>query len=419
MEASLEDQSSPNTPHNPNTNHTQNANQYLNLHSHNNPFRLDTGDNPAIILVTDLLTGDNYAIWSRAMRRALRAKNKLAFITGTISQPTDQEDPLFDLFERCNDMVVSWLQNSISNSIRSSIAFVDSARDIWLDLQDRFSHQNGPRIYQLRKSLANLSQETDPVSVYYGKLKTLWDETLIYDPIPSCSCGTMKTISERYQRDCVFQFLMGLNDSYSPIRDQIMLLDPIPTITRVFSIIQQQERQHQLTSNSTQHDAMAFAIRKPSSFTTKFPSHSKYKKERTYCTHCKITGHTLETCFKVGNTEAPICSHCKFTGYTVEKCYKLNGYPPGHKLFTKSRSSHVLAAQSISTPATNIADISDTRIGLTKDQYNQLMALLPPGTSTTAQTSSRLHTPPTSHISGISYCLNAHTHTTSSSHPIP
>jgi hypothetical protein len=32
------------------------------------------------------------------------------------------------------------------------------------------------------------------MSVYYGKLKTLWDETLIYDPIPSCSCGIMKTI---------------------------------------------------------------------------------------------------------------------------------------------------------------------------------------------------------------------------------
>ena len=86
----------------------------------------------------------------------------------------------------------------------------------------------------------------------------------------------MKTISERYQRDCVFQFLMGLNDSYSPIQDQIMLFGPIPIITRVLSIIQQQECQHQLTSNSTQYNAMAFAIRKPSSFPAKFPSHSRF-----------------------------------------------------------------------------------------------------------------------------------------------
>jgi hypothetical protein len=143
------------------------------------------------------------------MQRALYAKNKLTFITETINQPTDQENPLFYLFERCNDMVVSWLQNSISNSIRSNIAsisnsirsniaFVDNAQNIWLDLQDRFSHQNSPHIYHLKKTLANLSQENDTVSVYYGKLKTLWDETLIYDPIPPCNCGAMKIISHRY-----------------------------------------------------------------------------------------------------------------------------------------------------------------------------------------------------------------------------
>jgi len=55
MKDSLEDQSSPNTPHNSNTNHAPNANQYLNLKNPSNPFRLDTGNNPAIILVTDLL----------------------------------------------------------------------------------------------------------------------------------------------------------------------------------------------------------------------------------------------------------------------------------------------------------------------------------------------------------------------------
>jgi hypothetical protein len=89
----------------------------------------------------------------------------------------------------------------------------------------------------LKKTLANLSQENDTISVYYGKLKTIWDEILIYNPIPSCNYGAMKIMSDRYQRDYVFQFLMGLNDSYSPIWDQIMLLDPIPTIARVFSII--------------------------------------------------------------------------------------------------------------------------------------------------------------------------------------
>ncbi|KAF5464279.1 hypothetical protein F2P56_014367 [Juglans regia] len=171
------------------------------------------------------------------MRRALRAKNKIGFINGNLLQPTDSMDPLFDLWERCNDMVVSWIQNSVSPSIKSSVVFVDDAKEIWQDLQDRFSQQNGPRIFQLKKALASLLQEHDSVSIYYGKLKTLWDELSIYDPISVCNCGTMKTLLDRYQRDCVLQFLTGLHDSYSPIRDQIMLMDPIPSVTKVFSLI--------------------------------------------------------------------------------------------------------------------------------------------------------------------------------------
>ncbi|XP_041021237.1 uncharacterized protein LOC121262713 [Juglans microcarpa x Juglans regia] len=144
--------------------------KYLNLTDPSNQFRLDNGDNPTVVLVTDLLTSENYPTWSRAMKRALRAKNKICFITGSISPPIDPDDPLLDLWERCNDMVVSWLQNSISLSIRSSVAFVDNAHDLWLDLHDRFSHQNGPRIYQLKKTLASLQQDSDTTCYQYTSM---------------------------------------------------------------------------------------------------------------------------------------------------------------------------------------------------------------------------------------------------------
>ncbi|GMH16025.1 hypothetical protein Nepgr_017866 [Nepenthes gracilis] len=134
-----------------------------------NPFRLEIGDNPAITLVTDLLTVDNYATWSRAMRRALRAKNKLQFIEGTVHKPSDSNDPLFEIWGRCNDMVVSWIQNSVSPSIKSSVVFVDDACEIWNELRDRFTQQNGPRIFQLKKLLASLLQEQDSVSTYYER----------------------------------------------------------------------------------------------------------------------------------------------------------------------------------------------------------------------------------------------------------
>ncbi|XP_042980230.1 uncharacterized protein LOC122310402 [Carya illinoinensis] len=133
------------------------TNQYTNLADPQNPYRLETSDNPGTILVTDLLHAENFSTWSRSLQRALCAKNKIGFLNGTLNQPSDPTDPLFDLWDRCNDMVVSWIQNSISLPLHSSVAFVDNAHDIWTELQERFSPQNGPRIYELKKTLANLS----------------------------------------------------------------------------------------------------------------------------------------------------------------------------------------------------------------------------------------------------------------------
>ncbi|XP_031252815.1 uncharacterized protein LOC116110735 [Pistacia vera] len=130
----VEQSSSPNPNPNPPNPRAINMFRYLNLSDPGNPFRLDNGNNPAVILVTNLLNTDNYITWLRAMRRALRAKNKLGFISGDIPKPIDPTDPLLELWECCNDMVVSWIQNSITSSIKSSVVFVDDSRDIWLDL---------------------------------------------------------------------------------------------------------------------------------------------------------------------------------------------------------------------------------------------------------------------------------------------
>lgn len=38
-------------------------------------------------------------------------------------------------------------------------------------------------------------------------------------------------------------FLMGLNDSYATVRAQILLMEPIPPINKVFSLLIHKERQ--------------------------------------------------------------------------------------------------------------------------------------------------------------------------------
>ncbi|XP_022876947.1 uncharacterized protein LOC111395178 [Olea europaea var. sylvestris] len=238
------------------------SNPFFNFIDVTNPYRLDHGDNPSISLVPELLTVDNFTTWSRVVCRALRAKNNLGFISGAVTKPTSPDDPLFEAWERCNDLLTSWVQNSISPSIKSSIALMDDAAVLWDELKERFTQQNGPRIFQLKKALAGLQQEQDSVSVYYGKLKSIWDELNVFDPLPDCTCEKLTALTNRYQRDCVIQFLMCLNDSYANSRDQILLLDPLPSIGKVLSMIQQQEMQHLMLSNLQSPDMMALASRK-------------------------------------------------------------------------------------------------------------------------------------------------------------
>ncbi|KAF9670079.1 hypothetical protein SADUNF_Sadunf13G0031200 [Salix dunnii] len=285
---------------------------YFNFTNPNNPYRIENGDHTSLVLVTELLTTENYITWSRAMRRALRAKNKLCFISGSVSKPTDEEDPLFEMWERCNDMVVSWIQNAVSIDIKHTLAFVDDAQVVWTELKDRFTQQNGPRIFQLRRDLANLRQDRDSVSAYFGNLKTLWDEMIVYNPMPLCTCGQSKMLNERYQRDYVIQFLMGLNDQYTNARDQIMLIEPLPSINKV--------------------ESMALASKYVNA-PFKTGNRNFTRKEMPYCQHCHTQGHTLENCYKAGNAEPPVCSHCNVSGHVIEKCYKIHGYPLGHKLY--------------------------------------------------------------------------------------
>lgn len=62
-------------------------------------------------------------------------------------------------------------------------------------------------------------------------LKVLWDELSAYDTIPNCSCGKLKILLDRHQQH--FQFLIGLNDAYSNVRDQIILLDPLLPVNKI------------------------------------------------------------------------------------------------------------------------------------------------------------------------------------------
>lgn len=103
---------------------------------------------------------------------ALSVKNKVSFINGSLPCPA-ASDPNYRAWNRGNNVVISWIFNSVSKEIAASIMYSGTALEIWQDLRERFAQKNGPRVFQLRRELMSLHQGSDSVSVYYTKLKTI------------------------------------------------------------------------------------------------------------------------------------------------------------------------------------------------------------------------------------------------------
>lgn len=125
-------------------------------------------------------------------------------------------------------------------------------------------------------------------------------------------------------RDYLMKFLMGLDDSYEGMIDQILMMRSFPSMNEVFFIIQQEEKQREVSIEFTSNRAMAFSIRETNK-PVKPPSPNR---EKYYHTHCKMLGHSLERCYKA-NPNIPMCTHCNKPGHTVESCYKLKGQLEG------------------------------------------------------------------------------------------
>lgn len=155
-------------------------------------------------------------------------------------------DPNFNAWIRNNHMVISWILNSISKEISTSVIYSKWAHKIWIDLKERYQQSNGPCIFQLRRELMNVNQGHLSISSYFTKLKIIWDELSNYRSM--CSCGKCtrrgsKALVEHYHIKYAMSFFMGLNESFAHVKGQLFLMDPISSINKVFALISQEEHQ--------------------------------------------------------------------------------------------------------------------------------------------------------------------------------
>ncbi|XP_019055629.1 PREDICTED: uncharacterized protein LOC109115747 [Nelumbo nucifera] len=180
-------------------------------------YYLSSSDSPGMLLSQIILNGENYHVWKKAFQRALRSKNKLSFIDGTLDK-TKADDSDKNAWDKCNAMVVSWIYNCVDKSIQNTIVSFDDARELWTEIQQRYHQGHGPRIYQLKGELNEFRQWSLNVTYYYAKLKGIWDQLDQYTKADTCVCGstcrTLINMLEERENEKVYKVFMGLDDRY-------------------------------------------------------------------------------------------------------------------------------------------------------------------------------------------------------------
>nr|KYP39770.1 hypothetical protein KK1_038908 [Cajanus cajan] len=145
--------------------------------------------------------------------------------------------------------------NSVSDSIAQSIIFLENSIDVWQELKERFSQGDLIRISDIQQEIYGLRQGSLSVTNFFTELKVLWEELESYMPTPVCGCPVKCTCTSgiriaRYYHDLnrTIRFLTSLNDDFSVVKSQIMLMDPLLNLNRVFSMVPEKVVQYTIIS---------------------------------------------------------------------------------------------------------------------------------------------------------------------------
>ncbi|XP_019168106.1 PREDICTED: uncharacterized protein LOC109163845 [Ipomoea nil] len=329
--------------------------------SQSNPYFLHISENPALELVSTPLDGANYHSWARAMTMALSCKNKVPFINGSIQKPSTENLDRYLTWERCNNIVSTWIVRTLSPTIARSVLWIDTAYGIWNDLRRRFSQQDLFRIAEIKCEIYQTKQNDDSLNEYFTRQKLLWDELGILRPQISCLCSTkcecgkrIDELNEQAEKDKLSIFLIGLHEKYTGARNQIMLMRPLPDVNEAYSMIAQQERQFHMASSGFGSQLYQAGENSAARSALLARSEGNYQQG-----------------FKKVNHKKPVCTYCGYTGHTHDKCYKKHGYPPGWK--ARPRNQSVNQTQG---PSSAQQHNSEDNKSFTQDDFKRFMEFM-------------------------------------------
>lgn len=175
------------------------------------PLYLHPSEGPNTLSVGKLQGSSDYRAWRRSMEISLAAMRKLGFVTGVVKKDTEDEAK-GEQWETCNSMVIAWIHASVSEQIKKTILYYNTAKEVWKHLESMYNVTNGSRKYKLEKDLYETNQNESKIHEFYIVMKGLWEEQDSLNILPPITEMTLKVnefaraLNAQKEEQRLFQF---------------------------------------------------------------------------------------------------------------------------------------------------------------------------------------------------------------------
>lgn len=277
------------------------------------------------------------------------------------------------MWKKVDSTVLSWILTSLSKELNATFVHTETSKQLWDIICQRYGENNGPMKYKIKRELRTLTQGTSTVVEYFNKFTKLLDELACVIPDIHCDCDKGQIVAKEYMEDRVYMFVIGLNESYDTLKNQFMLLEPLPSLDKAFSMILVAERQRSLNVVFGEHlESPALPVKSnvpykinigKQSFSPNIPGGWAGNKGKPFARLTKEERAKL------------ICDHCGGTGHEIGTCFKIHGVPDWYQEM-KERKSRSFANFTGCDSASSQKGFADNRLAERSTDFNAILQQL-------------------------------------------
>ena len=139
--------------------------------------------NTLIHMITIKLSSSNYLLWKSQLLPLLESQDLLGYIDGTLVPPPCFEPATsttlstkYLAWKAADQRLLCLLLSSLTEEVIDVVVGLSTAREVWLALENTFSHHSKTRELRLKDDLQLLKRGTKPVAEYASTFKTLCDQ---------------------------------------------------------------------------------------------------------------------------------------------------------------------------------------------------------------------------------------------------